>query len=101
MFVYVCIQLLYFVDKFYEMKNKKYVSRLRLRRSGSMDSDISMEGLFEEDSSNHSFNGKSRSSNALHVNPWVVKCHHDHLINLATTIEEKNTPQSILFCIDY
>uniref|UniRef100_A0A023F8E0 Kinase n=1 Tax=Triatoma infestans TaxID=30076 RepID=A0A023F8E0_TRIIF len=61
-----------------------------------MDTDISMEGLFEEDSSNNSLNSNNRPNNALHVNPWVVKCHHDHLINLAATIEEKNTPQNFL-----
>lgn len=80
----------------YTPKQTGKIRKLRLRRSGSMDTDISMEGLFEEDSSNHSLNSKNRSNNALHVNPWVVKCHHDHLINLAATIEEKNTPQNFL-----
>ncbi|KAK9502981.1 hypothetical protein O3M35_011651 [Rhynocoris fuscipes] len=91
------INLVGYTPSFYTPQHTGKHAKLKLRRSGSMDTDISTAGLFEEDETNKSVNGKnSSSSNALHVNPWVVKCHRDHLINLATTIEEKHTPQNFL-----
>lgn len=51
-------------------------NRVRLRRTGSIEVSHDDHTLFEEDS----LDGETQPNNtSLALNPWVLKCHRDHL----------------------
>ncbi|KAL1129083.1 hypothetical protein AAG570_013614 [Ranatra chinensis] len=74
----------------YTPKLSSNFKRLRFRRSGSLEQDVGAAGMFEEDA------GCNSHATATGMNPWVFRCHRDHLATLAATIEAKNTPQNFL-----
>ncbi|XP_026280090.1 inositol hexakisphosphate kinase 3-like [Frankliniella occidentalis] len=71
--------------KFYKPISSSPTQRVRLRRTGSIEVNQDDHILFEEDS----LDGETQPNNtSLALNPWVLKCHRDHLsaiINTATT----------------
>lgn len=69
-------------------KNNTRTGRLRLRRSGSIEV-IPTKCEFEDDISN----GKKGTTG---MNPWVLKCHRDHLASLAEAIGRSKTPKNFL-----
>ncbi|KAK3909757.1 Inositol hexakisphosphate kinase 1 [Frankliniella fusca] len=71
--------------KSYKPISSSPTQRVRLRRTGSIEVSQDDQTLFEEDS----LDGETQPNNtSLALNPWVLKCHRDHLstiINTATT----------------
>lgn len=67
-----------------------------MRRSGSIEVDSSVKGLFLEDQSDE---GTSRSTGIKKesvLNPWVLKCHRTQLQELMAKIHANSSEPSIL-----
>jgi hypothetical protein len=67
-----------------------------MRRSGSIEVDSSVKGLFLEDQSEE---GPSRNigiKKESALNPWVLKCHRTQLQELMVKIHANNSEPSIL-----
>lgn len=70
------------------VKKNSQIGRLRLRRSGSVEV-LPTKCQFEDDISN----GKNGTTD---MNPWVLKCHRDHLVTLVKAIHASKKPQNFL-----
>lgn len=74
--------------KFYQpVSSSPTRRRVRLRRTGSIEVSQDDHTLFEEDS----LDGETQPNNtSLALNPWVLKCHRDHLSTLINTCTTQN-----------
>ncbi|XP_034249485.1 inositol hexakisphosphate kinase 3-like isoform X2 [Thrips palmi] len=73
--------------KFYQPVSTSPTRRVRLRRTGSIEVSQDDHTLFEEDS----LDGETQPNNtSLALNPWVLKCHRDHLSTIINTCTTQN-----------
>jgi hypothetical protein len=69
---------------------------IRMRRSGSIEVDSSVKGLFLEDQSEEETSRNTGIKEESALNPWVLKCHRTQLQELVTKIHANNSEPSIL-----
>lgn len=73
--------------KFYKPVSSSPACRVRLRRTGSIEVSQQDHTLFEEDS----LDGETQPNNtSLALNPWVLKCHRDHLSAIIKACSTQN-----------
>lgn len=73
--------------KFYKPVSSSPTRRVRLRRTGSIEVSHDDHTLFEEDS----LDGETQPNNtSLALNPWVLKCHRDHLSTIIKACTTQN-----------
>ncbi|KAK7871697.1 hypothetical protein R5R35_009054 [Gryllus longicercus] len=85
----------------YKPKTSNNKSRVRIRRSGSIEIDGEAIELFDAEQLNTSedcgSSEKGSTSTGVALNPWVLKCHRTQLQNLIADIDsENNAPNFIL-----
>lgn len=84
----------------YKPKTSNNKSRVRIRRSGSIEIDGEAVELFDADQQTACEDNSSESNSvpkSAPLNPWVFKCHRTHLQNLIADINtENNAPNFIL-----
>ncbi|XP_069688137.1 inositol hexakisphosphate kinase 1-like isoform X2 [Periplaneta americana] len=88
-------------DCYKPMQSVDKSHRIRMRRSGSIEVDSNVEGLFHEDQPEEGASGASSSSKEVKketaLNPWVLKCHRTQLQELMASIHADNSvPNFIL-----
>jgi hypothetical protein len=67
-----------------------------MRRSGSIEVDSSVKGLFHEDQSEAGPSGNTGIKKETALNPWVLKCHRTQLQEFVAKIHANNSEPSIL-----
>ncbi|PNF24951.1 hypothetical protein B7P43_G09159 [Cryptotermes secundus] len=66
-------------------------SRIRMHRSGSIEVDNSVEGLFHEDQPEAGTSGNTGIKKETALNPWVLKCHRTQLQELMARVHASNS----------
>jgi hypothetical protein len=67
-----------------------------MRRTGSIEIDSSVEGLFHEDQPEAGTSANAGIKKETALNPWVIKCHRTQLQELMAKIHANNSEPSIL-----
>jgi hypothetical protein len=67
-----------------------------MRRSGSIEVDGNVKGLFHEDQSEVGTSGNAGTRKEMALNPWVLKCHRTRLQELMASIHADTSESSIL-----
>jgi hypothetical protein len=67
-----------------------------MRRSGSIEVDSNVKGLFHEDQPETGTSGNAGTQREMALNPWVLKCHRTQLKELMTSIHADSSERSIL-----
>jgi len=71
-------------------------SRIRMRRSGSIEVDSSLKGLFREDQPEAGTSENVGIKKETALNPWVLKCHRTQLQELMAHMHADSSEPSIL-----
>lgn len=67
-----------------------------MRRSGSIEIDSNVRGLFHEDQPEGVTSGNTEIKKEMALNPWVLKCHRTQLQELMASIHANSSEPSIL-----
>jgi hypothetical protein len=67
-----------------------------MRRSGSIEVDNNVKGLFHEDQPEAGTSGNAGTRKEMALNPWVLKCHRTQLQELMASIHADSPEPSIL-----